>query len=59
MFTTPAVWVLNRLTVVNSARFTFTKAAGATAGASYVQAFNPPFVPFTSSGTGSGAFTMK
>jgi hypothetical protein len=48
------------LTFVNSDRFTFTKPAGAAASASYVQAFNPPFVPFTSSGTGpGGAFTLK
>jgi len=48
------------LTFVNSDRVTFAKPLGAAAGASYVQAFNPPFVPFTSSGTGpGGAFTLK
>ena len=32
----------------------------AVAGPSYVQALNPPFVPFTSSGSGpGGAFTLK
>jgi pseudomonalisin len=47
------------LTLVNSTRFTFTKPSGAVAGPAYVQALNPPFVPFTSSGTGpGGAFTL-
>src|SRR5579875_2975138 len=48
------------LTLVNSNQFTFTEPAGAMAGASYVQAFNPPFVPFTSTGSEpGGAFTLK
>ncbi len=48
------------LTVKNSTQFTFTKPFNALAGAAYVEAFNPPFVPFTSSGTGpSGGFTLK
>jgi outer membrane protein assembly factor BamB len=48
------------LTLVNQTRFTFTKPAGAMAGAAFVQALNPPFVPFTSSGnTPNGAFTVK
>jgi hypothetical protein len=48
------------LHVVNSTLFTFSRPTGAVAGASYVQAFNPPFVPFTGSGnTPAGAFTMK
>ena len=45
---------------VNSDQFTFTKPAGAMPGASYVQALNPPFVTFTSSGNGpGGALTLK
>jgi len=48
------------LTPVNPDQFRFTVPAGAVAGASYVQALNPPFVPFTSSGNGpGGAFTLK
>jgi hypothetical protein len=48
------------LTIVNDTRFTFTKPAGAVAGSSYVQALNPPFVPFTSSGSDpGGAFNLK
>jgi hypothetical protein len=48
------------LAIVNDTRFTFTKPAGAVAGSSYVQALNPPFVPFTSSGNDpGGAFTLK
>jgi hypothetical protein len=47
------------LTVIATTHFTFTKPAGAAASASYVQALNPPFVPFSSSGTSpGGAFTM-
>ena len=37
------------LVFINENQFTFTKPAGAVAGPSYVQALNPPFVPFTSS----------
>ncbi len=48
------------LTVVNANRFSFTVPAGAVPGASYVQALNPPFVPFTSSGSDAGgAFSLK
>ncbi|HZY58968.1 MAG TPA: hypothetical protein VFE56_04350, partial [Candidatus Binataceae bacterium] len=48
------------LAIVNDTRFTFTKPAGAVAGSSYVQALNPPFVPFTSSGSDpGGAFNLK
>ena len=48
------------LTLISGNQFTFTKPVGAMAGPSYVQAFNPPFVPFSSSGTGpGGAFTLK
>jgi hypothetical protein len=47
------------LTFVNDTRFTFRVPAGAMPGPSYVQALNPPFVPFSSSGTGrGGAFTL-
>jgi hypothetical protein len=47
------------LTFVNSGKFTFTKPPGALAGPSYVQALNPPFVPFTSSDSDpGGAFTL-
>jgi hypothetical protein len=42
------------LKFVNSGRFTFTKPGLARPGPSYVQALNPPFVPFTSSGNGPG-----
>jgi hypothetical protein len=48
------------LTPVSSTRFTFIKPAGAVAGPSFVQALNPPFVPFTSSGNDPcGAFPLK
>jgi len=48
------------LTFVNSGQFTFTRPAAAQSGASYVQALNPPFVPFTSSGNAAGgAFVLK
>jgi len=48
------------LTFVNSTRFSFNRPTAAFPGASYVQAFNPPFVPFTSSGNDPrGAFTLK
>ena len=43
----------------SSTSFKFTKPAGAVAGPAYVQALNPPFVPFTSSGNDpGGAFTL-
>ena len=48
------------LTVVNSIKFTFIKPAGSVAGPAYVQALNPPFVPYTSSGNDpGGAFMLK
>ncbi len=48
------------LTFVNQSKFTFATPGGAMAGAAYVQALNPPFVPFTSSGNApGGAFTLK
>ena len=47
------------LAVVNSTKFTFTKPGGAVPGPSYVQALNPPYVPFTSSGNDpGGGFTL-
>ena len=47
------------ITVVNSGELIFTVPPGAIAGPSYVQALNPPFVPFTSSGNDpGGAFTL-
>jgi Pro-kumamolisin, activation domain len=48
------------LTFLSNTKFTFSKPAGAVAGPCYVQALNPPFVPFSSSGTGpGGSFTLK
>jgi hypothetical protein len=48
------------LVFINQNRFTFTKPAAAMPGAAYVQALNPPFVPFTSSGNApGGSFTLK
>ena len=56
---TPAGAAKIPLKLANSTRFTFTKPAGAMAGPAFVQALNPPFVPFTSSGNGAGgAFTL-
>jgi len=47
------------LTLVNSQHFTFTRPAAAGAGPSYVQALNPPFLPYTCSGSGpGGAFDL-
>jgi sugar lactone lactonase YvrE len=42
------------LTLVNENKFTFTLPPGAVPGPGYVQALNPPFVPFTSSGNAPG-----
>jgi hypothetical protein len=49
------------LTIVNDTQFTFSvSSALVVPGLSYVQALNPPFVPFTSSGEDpGGAFTLK
>jgi hypothetical protein len=48
------------LTIVSSTRFTFSKPAVAVAGASFIQALNPPFVPFTSTGNDPCAgFTLE
>ena len=47
------------LTLVDSTKFTFAVPAGAVAGPAYLQALNPPFVPFSSSGNGAGgAFVL-
>lgn len=47
------------LSNVTTTSFTFTLPAGAQAGPAYVMALNPPFTPFTSSGTDpGGAFTV-
>ena len=48
------------LSPIDSNRFTFTVPASAVAGSSYVQALNPPFVPFSNSGNGpGGAFVLN
>jgi len=48
------------LTFIDSTRFSFARPAGGVAGPAYIQALNPPFVPFSSSGHGpGGAFTLK
>ncbi len=50
---------LIQLTIVSPHMFTFAVPPGALSGAAYVQALNPPFIPFTSSGsTPHGAFTV-
>jgi hypothetical protein len=47
------------ISFVNETQFTFSVPVGALAGPSYVQAINPPFVPFTSSDNDpGGAFTL-
>jgi hypothetical protein len=48
------------LTIISASEFSFSLPASAIPGPSYVQVLNPPFVPFTSSGTNpAGAFTLK
>ncbi len=48
------------LSLANSTKLTFIKPAGAVPGPAYIQALNPPFVTFTSSGNAAGgAFTLK
>jgi hypothetical protein len=48
------------LTFLTENKFTFTVPSGAVPGPAYVQALNPPFVPFSSSGNApGGAFTLK
>jgi hypothetical protein len=48
------------LAVAGATRFSFSKPAAAIPGPSYVQAINPPFTPFTSSGNDpGGGFSLK
>ena len=48
------------LTLISSTRFSFTRPAGAVAGPAFIQALNPPFLAFTSSGNDPcGEFTLK
>ena len=48
------------LALIDETKFTFSLPAAAVPGPGYVQAVNPPFVPFTSSGNGpGGSFTVK
>ncbi|MBK7974234.1 MAG: hypothetical protein IPK07_13460 [Deltaproteobacteria bacterium] len=47
------------LTFVSESQFEFTIPGGATPGPAYVQALNPPFIPFSSTGNDpDGAFTV-
>jgi len=47
------------LNIVNSGQFTFTRPGGAVAGNAFVEAINPPFIPFSGSGNDpQGAFTL-
>jgi hypothetical protein len=48
------------LTFIGPTRFSFAVPAGAMPGAAYIQAINPPFVPFSSSGNDpGGAFALE
>ena len=48
------------ISLVNNGVFTFTLPGAAVAGPAFVQALNPPFIPFSSSGDDpGGAFTVK
>ena len=48
------------INLIDSTQFTFTKPAGSVAGPAYVQALNPPFLPYDSSGNDpGGAFTLQ
>ena len=48
------------LTLISSTRFTFTVPADAVAGPAFIEALNPPFLAFTSSGNDPcGEFTLK
>jgi hypothetical protein len=42
------------ITLISDTQIQFAVPRGAVAGAAYVQAINPPFVPFSSSGNGAG-----
>lgn len=47
------------LTVQDSHQFTFPRPVGLDTGPAYLQAINPPFIPYTSSGSGAGgSFTL-
>lgn len=47
------------LTLVDNTQFTFTRPNGLDAGNAFVEAINPPFIPFASSGTNpAGAFVL-
>jgi uncharacterized protein (TIGR03118 family) len=46
------------LDVISEDQFTFAVPSGAVPGPAFVQAFNPPFVPYTSSGNGAGGAFM-
>lgn len=47
------------LTLASDTQFTFTRPPGAVAGPAFVQVLNPPFIPFSSSGSDpDGAFTL-
>jgi hypothetical protein len=48
------------LNIISDTMFSFAKPAGGVAGPAYLQAFSPPFVPFTSSDNDpGGSFTLK
>ena len=49
-----------QIKLINSTRFTITLPAGAVAGPAFIEALNPPFLAFTSSGNDPcGAFILK
>ena len=48
------------ISLISDTEITFTVPAGVVAGPAYVQALNPPFIPFTSSGNSTaGAFEVR
>ena len=48
------------LNIVNDTEFAFSLPVGAVLGPAYVQAINPPFVPYSSSGNDAGgSFILK
>ncbi len=56
----PAGTAICTLTLVNDTRFTVQKPAGAPAGPAFIEVLNPPFIPFSSTGTDpDGAFTLS